>query len=90
MNRSKFISQKILREPEEPTIANLQDNIIAPGQRWKNQVNGSFITIISKTGKAWLVEETYERANGRVIDSNGTKDVLESFILNFYKLRGHE
>ena len=75
MNRYKFLSDKPAREaPTDITI----------GQVWKNKMHDSSITIISKNKNAWLVEDSYIKPNGQVA-SEGTKEVLESFILNFYR-----
>jgi len=86
MKRHKFLTEKRDIPADVPTVANLQKTSIEPGQMWKSTVNGSRITILSHTiSTAWLVEETFIRANGLIIDNNGTKEMLESFILSFYK-----
>jgi hypothetical protein len=74
MRRHDFITKQ--RQPFVESKINV-------GEKWVNKVNGSYITILEKKTQSWSVHETM-KGNFKVHD-NGTKDLLESYILSFYK-----
>jgi hypothetical protein len=78
MRRHQFLTQT---HETRKTIIESKINV---GERWINKVNGSVITILAKKSpQCWDVHET-AKGNFKTHD-NGTKEILESFILNFYK-----
>lgn len=77
MRRNDFLTKKPVDRSVKP------ESKINVGDRWENKVNGSTITIIEKKDRCWNVHET-ARGNFKIHD-NGNKEILESFILNFYK-----
>ncbi len=83
MNRYNFIESK--GTPPIPKPDNLPKGTVEVGQRWNNTINGSILQIVSRSKNGtWTVNETM-KGNYRIHD-NGQKEMMETFILSFYKL----
>lgn len=83
MNRYNFIKSKGTTPP--PKLDMLPKGHVEVGQRWNNVINGSMLNIIARNKNgSWTVRETM-KGNYRVHD-NGEKEMMENFILSFYKL----
>ncbi len=87
MNRYNFIESKGESQPPKasPNPKHQPKVVVESGQRWNNVINGSVLDIISRNANgSWTVKETM-RGNYRIHD-NGQKEMMENFILSFYKL----
>lgn len=84
MNRYNFIESKGI--PPAPQLQHLvSKGSVEVGQAWLNVINGSVIKILGRNRNgSWTVHETV-KGNFRVHD-NGEKQLMENFILSFYKL----
>jgi len=83
MNRYNFIKSKGV--PLPPKLELLPRGSINNGQRWSSIIDGSSLTILGKNKDgSWAVSKT-TKGNMRTHD-NGESDMLENFILSFYKL----
>lgn len=82
MNRYNFLESK--GTPQLPRQDLLPKGHIEAGQRWNSTINGSTLNVISRASRdAWTVRETV-KGNMRTHD-NGEREMLETFILSFYK-----